>query len=434
MATFTVTTAADVVDVQDGKLSLREAVSAANAKADADSIRFAGSLEGKKLVLTGGELKVTHDVAIDGDRNRDRTGVTIDGNEKSRVFNIGGNGTEAELTGLTLTGGSDLKGGDGGAVYLGRGDGLSVSRSVLKDNTAGNYYAGFGTGGAVFAAKNSRLTIADSQLSGNYGRKGGAIEAGEGTRLRIEASTLRANVGYVARLGQGGALDIDGGEATIGRSTIADNQASGNGGGIYAQRSRVTLTNSTVSSNFGNYRFGYGAGGGIFARDGSTVTLRSSTITGNSENTDPQSAGNGIFISAADAYTAKSRLRIADSIVAGNYQRDTFGNGTKLGPVDDIAGTVTTSNGHNVFGSKVAGANDGDVQGIAARRVFAALDPVTNGGRLGANLGPTPTVALRDAVDQPRPQRCRSRHQPGPGPARRQAPAAGRDQPRRRRL
>ena len=47
MATFTVITAADVVNPSDGVLSLREAVARANADAGADTINFAAAIEGQ---------------------------------------------------------------------------------------------------------------------------------------------------------------------------------------------------------------------------------------------------------------------------------------------------------------------------------------------------------------------------------------------------
>ena len=62
MATITVTTAADVVNANDGVLSLREAVAQANATTALDQIKFAASLEGATLVLTGGELVVNQDL------------------------------------------------------------------------------------------------------------------------------------------------------------------------------------------------------------------------------------------------------------------------------------------------------------------------------------------------------------------------------------
>ena len=49
MSSFKVDTAADVVDPDDSKLSLREAVARANATAAADTIVFAGALDGKTL-------------------------------------------------------------------------------------------------------------------------------------------------------------------------------------------------------------------------------------------------------------------------------------------------------------------------------------------------------------------------------------------------
>ena len=82
MAYITVTTLADLIDPIDGKVSLREAVAQANA---GDIIRFALNLEGgPPLVLTQGELAITRDLTIDGDRNDDGVAVTIEGGAKSR--------------------------------------------------------------------------------------------------------------------------------------------------------------------------------------------------------------------------------------------------------------------------------------------------------------------------------------------------------------
>ena len=74
MAAYTVSTTTDIVDPNDGVLSLREAVNLANATTVADTIQFAASLQGSTLTLTGGELVLTRDVTIHGG------GVTIDGN------------------------------------------------------------------------------------------------------------------------------------------------------------------------------------------------------------------------------------------------------------------------------------------------------------------------------------------------------------------
>ena len=104
MTTFTVTTAADRV-ADDGRLSLREAVARANATAAADTIVFAAALEGRTLVLARGELALTRDVTIDGDRNNDGREVTLSGGDASRILHITGGSTDVSLRDLTLTGG-----------------------------------------------------------------------------------------------------------------------------------------------------------------------------------------------------------------------------------------------------------------------------------------------------------------------------------------
>ena len=45
------------------------------------------------------------------------------------------------------------------------------------------------------------------------------------------------------------------------------------------------------------------------------------------------------------------------------------------------------SNGHNVFGSTVAGSIAGDRENAAPSAVFATIDPVTGGGQLDARGG-----------------------------------------------
>ena len=49
LAVFTVTTAADVINANDGQVSLREAIVSANQTAGADSIQFASSLNGTPI-------------------------------------------------------------------------------------------------------------------------------------------------------------------------------------------------------------------------------------------------------------------------------------------------------------------------------------------------------------------------------------------------
>ena len=108
MTTFTVTTTADLVDPNDGELSLREAVTKANATAAADTINFDAVLEGTTLLLTGGELAISRDLTIDGDSNNDGSEVTLSAGHASRLLHIAGTGTDVSLRDLTLTEGRGL--------------------------------------------------------------------------------------------------------------------------------------------------------------------------------------------------------------------------------------------------------------------------------------------------------------------------------------
>ena len=67
-------------------------------------------------MLIQGELAVTRDLTIDGDRNDDGSAVTIDGNANGRILNITGGGTDVTLRDLTLTNGRSGPE-DGGAIF-----------------------------------------------------------------------------------------------------------------------------------------------------------------------------------------------------------------------------------------------------------------------------------------------------------------------------
>jgi Ca2+-binding RTX toxin-like protein len=76
--------------------------------------------------------------------------------------------------------------------------------------------------------------------------------------------------------------------------------------------------------------------------------------------------------------------------------------GNKVGPKGvnpDVSSTagIRLSNGHNVFGSAVAGSIAGDRQNVAAATVFAAVDPTTGGGK----LSPKGIVPLKNALTNP---------------------------------
>ena len=141
----------------DGKLSLREAVTQANATTAADTIVFASGLEGKTLTLTGGELVLRQDVTVDGDQTNDRVEVTLSGGNTQRIVRTSGTGTDVVLTDLAVTDGFIDSGAKGGAIFVG-GDGLTLSRCTLSDNGS-DWYSEECEGGGIFLADGSHATI-----------------------------------------------------------------------------------------------------------------------------------------------------------------------------------------------------------------------------------------------------------------------------------
>src|SRR5262249_47242838 len=146
---------ADVVDANDGVLTLREAINSANTNSQADSITFDAKVFGtpQTITLGGTELALSETGAVNKTTiTGPAAGVTISGNNASRVFRVQSD-VSAELVGLTITGGqSDF----GGGIYnFGK---LTVSQSTLSANSARG-------GGGIFNA--GTLTVSQSTLSAN---------------------------------------------------------------------------------------------------------------------------------------------------------------------------------------------------------------------------------------------------------------------------
>ena len=346
MANFLVTTADDVVSDSDGVLSLREAITASNdASSTDDTITFASSLQGGTLVLTQGELVATDSLTIDGG-----TGVTISGNDASRVLRLA-NYANGTLDSITVT--------DGNGVGYG-----STS----------------GRGGGIFVGNRSDLTLIDSTITGNT-----AASNGGGVFLR--------------------------GTLTLTDSTISDNSAGSLGGGAYAYV--VNATRSTISGNSAY------SGGGIFAAAAATVA--DSTIYDNTATGGDRAEGGGIFVYLRPSFSGESGLRLLNSTVVGN-EADYRGGGVKVrnsgggyfansivtgnsvaatdqGRDADVSirtGVIfspISSNDHNLFGSDVSGLNADD-ENVPVSLIFGSPTLANNGG-------PTKTLALREAADNP---------------------------------
>jgi CSLREA domain-containing protein len=401
-ATFNVTTTADAVDPADGKRSLREAITQANANPDADVIVLPAGVY--KLALAGagedgnasGDLDLTGPLTIRG-AGAGRT--IIDGRQLDRVFDVLGTAASpfaVVLRGLAVRNGNAAGDGggvraadadlvvrdcavtgnraseDGGGVHSSGPGSVSVVRTAVARNVAGALGGGLhvASGGelAVRASTISRnvaanfggginassLTVAGSTVSGNtvLNFDGGGIDSSTAT---LTNSTVSGN--HAA--GDGGGLHT--GTATLTNCTFSGNHAAGDGGGVWAF-SRTALTNCTISGNSAGT-----LGGGVWAQD---MTLLSVTVVENSAG-----SGGGLYFSSnlVSSFTLRNSLIALNLVGFPGVGPDVAG---------DFSDEVFTSGGHNLIGDGTGGAGfiDSDLVGTAADPIDPKLGPLANNG------------------------------------------------------
>lgn len=256
----------EVVDT-DGKMSLREALAAANASAGLpssisfDPIVFAGT---QTITLGLGELAITDSLTITGPAG----GVIVDAALASRVLNlnIGGVGDVA-ISNMTLTNGNVT--GTGGGVFAGD-DNFSLTNGAITNCVASGPGGGIGNSGAA-----GKWTLTNSSLTGNQaGGSGGGIYFFTTGALVVTNSAITGNM---AKGGTGGGIYNFSNSASIVNSTISGNTASGAGGGIHNNSTAtVTIQNSTIANNVSG-----GAGGGVNRGSATSLSIESTIIDGN---------------------------------------------------------------------------------------------------------------------------------------------------------
>ena len=372
-----------------GPGSLRDALAAAN---DGDTIDATG-VSGT-ILLTSGELQVTHNVTINGPAAQN---LAVNGNAASRVFE--NFASDVTISGFTVTNGLPPTGdNNGGGGILNHG-GLTLIGTTILNNNAGGHQPLNAGGGGIGISAGATLTVTASIISGNESQQGpgGGISA-DGTvtisnstinnnealctgggiafddiggTLTVMSSTIignsvlgcpvSASVGWVSTGGGGlvcsGSMTVI--NSTISGNTVAEGGVPATGGGVACSGS-VTVNNSTIS---GNTVDGYMCeGGGI--RNGGTLTLTNSTLSGNSA-----PSGQGGAISNA------SQTMIGETVLnAGAFGGTIFNNG----------GTITS------LGYNIASDNGGGVLTGPGDQINT--DPML--GPLQDNGGPTFTHAL----------------------------------------
>lgn len=276
-AMYTVTKIADTNDgMCDTDCSLREAIAAANATVDNDSIVFALPLfsSPQTITLSGNELVVAANgsLTIFGPgANR----LTISGNNSSRILVSGAN-VFVNIHNLRFTGGNGAGAtntGRGGAIYNVGGT-MLITNSILTGNSAAN-------GGALNNAASAspsvpaNLTIVNCVISNNSATSSGSAMQNFSTSfLNMRNTTVNNNT--TPTTGIAGAFQANG-TVTISNSTFSGNTApSGTGGGVYFNGTSLTVTNSTFAFNSS------GVGGGGLHRTGTNpANFRNSIISNN---------------------------------------------------------------------------------------------------------------------------------------------------------
>ena len=249
LATLTVNSLADNVTPGDGLVTLREAIVAANTDGRTDGgnsgrgpdvIEFAGAAALGDIHLALGELTISAPLTISGSGANI---LKIDAGGHSRIFDILSSAGDVTIDGLTLTGGSAA--GNGGAIQADTSGTLTISDSVVSENTASI------RGGGIYNTSNI-FNLIGGTVSGNS-----AVSDGGG----IFSNT-----------------NLTGGKTTITNSTISGNTANA-GGGVFNENGLTEVLNSTVTHNEASASLGSGVAS---AGDIDTQTVvRSSIIAGN---------------------------------------------------------------------------------------------------------------------------------------------------------
>jgi hypothetical protein len=240
-----------VTNLNDGGAgSLRQAISDANAAADADIIKFAAGLSGTiNLSLAGaddtnvgGDLDILNPVSIEGPGAKVLKVKQTVANEG--VFDVRpGAGASVSISGLTITGGNGDNVG-GGGVNLETAANLTLLAVEVTGNSTNNHTGGGvreANAGSVLAIINS--TIANNETTGGF--NGGGIEVLHGS-LTITNSTISGNTARGTQ--NGGGVRVADGTAVIRNSTITGNSAT-TGAGLSVDTATVTLSSTIVAGN-----------------------------------------------------------------------------------------------------------------------------------------------------------------------------------------
>ncbi|TVS14618.1 MAG: choice-of-anchor C family protein, partial [Planctomycetaceae bacterium] len=266
--------------LEDGVITLREAIAAANCGCQVgdappggefNEIRFDPSLAGGtiRLARASSPFMVAANITIvglgkdqltiDGDVNEDGTG-------NSRLFDVNA-GVTLTVSDITLTNGYASEGTSGGAIY-------THGTLVLNDCVLSNHYAS-NDGGAIYASADSpSVTLTNSEVRDSTALGIGGGITSLGGSLVSDGAIIRGNSAH-----SGGGIYSSGSLQITNSSVIEQNSAVHQGGGFWAG-GELTISDSSVADNTATW------GGGGYARNWALAVLTNATFQRNTASTD----------------------------------------------------------------------------------------------------------------------------------------------------
>lgn len=286
----------------DGKISLREALQAANTDSavfeapagnGADTIQFDPGLFSSgpgTLKMAGTEFQITSSVNIVGPG---RDTLSVDAQSLSRVFNSSNSAATVQISGMSLRNGKIDSGnngpnGSGGAIYNASSmtlDNVRLANNQSSANVIGTDTIQYG-GGAIYNFR-AALNIQNSVVENNSTtRRGGGLESSGGTVVITNTTFSGNNSGD-----EGKSISAnDGTDLTLNQSTV-DNQITTLFFNTSPRHSKLTVINSTTGpiKAYGNTTISQSTVGDMIIYETGTISDSKTGIISTSDYVNPAS-------------------------------------------------------------------------------------------------------------------------------------------------
>ena len=317
-------------ETDNGNGSLRHILANAAGNACA-TITFVSDVS---TITLSSQLTIDSNITIDG------SGITVSGNNSTRVFYVT-SGVTASLN-LTIINGNS-GGEDGGAIY--NDGGILTVNGALNNNTSTSF------GGAIANSNLGMLTVDASLSSNSASIRGGAIY-NDFTAGDLDVSG-QIN-GNIADYGAG--IYTNGGSANI-FADIGSNTAGSDGGGVYIGAGTVNIYGNVISNDANN-------GAGIY-NGGGALTIKAGSAIGKMFNSNSATLlGGGIYNTGAVTFEAGSAIASNTADYGAGIYNDNGATLTFQGTSVTIEGNIVTGTAPNNGGGIYN--NGGTINGTPA--------------------------------------------------------------------